>query len=86
MSLSVLEGLLSQPHAVSLMPRSIVAGLEPQGLGARFAVLDLQAGSFQSGLPPLGVVCPREAPPQLLREMLKLWRGTAHPGPAPVVQ
>lgn len=84
MSLSVLEGLLSQPQAVSLMPRSIVAGLEPQGRSARFAVLDLQAGSFQSALPPLGVVCSRQAPPQLLREMLKMWRGAGPASAAPL--
>lgn len=74
MSLSVLEGLLGQPQAVSLMPRSIVEHLGPDGRGARFAVLDLQPGSFQSALPPLGVVFAREAAPQLLGEMLRLWR------------
>lgn len=79
MSLAVLEGLLGQPQAVSLMPRSIVAGLEPQGGGARFAVLDLQPGSFQCALPPLGVVLRREAPPQLLGEMLRLWRVERRP-------
>lgn len=77
MSLSVLEGLLSQPQAVALLPRSIVADLDPGSSSARFVVLDMQADSFQCALPPLGVVCRREAAPQLLKEMLKLWRAEA---------
>ncbi len=73
-SLPVLEGLLSQPQAVALLPRSIVAGLDPGASSARFVLLDLQVGSFQCALAPLGVVFHREAAPQLLQEMLKLWR------------
>lgn len=66
-SLPVLEGLLTQPGAVSLVPRSILPGLRTQG---RVRVLDVQ---IEGRLPPLGAVYRRDRAPALLLEMLRLW-------------
>ncbi|MGE8442241.1 MAG: LysR family transcriptional regulator [Comamonas testosteroni] len=66
-SLPVLEGLLTQPGAVSLVPRSILPGLRSQG---RVRALDVR---IEGGLPPLGAVYRTDHAPALLQEMLRLW-------------
>lgn len=66
-SLPVLEGLLTQPGAVSLVPRSILPGLRSQG---RVRVLDVH---IEGRLPPLGVVYRSDRASALLQEMLRLW-------------
>jgi DNA-binding transcriptional LysR family regulator len=65
--LPVLEGLLTQPGAVSLVPRSILPGLRSQG---RVRALDVR---IEGGLPPLGAVYRTDHAPALLQEMLRLW-------------
>lgn len=70
-SLPVLEGLLQQPGAVSLMPRSMAAGLVAGGRVCRIAV-DLSAP-----LAPLGVAYRQLHVPVLLQDLLALARGTA---------
>ena len=72
-SLPVLRALLSQPLAVVLLPRSIVLGINT---AADLCVLDVQLGGAHSALAPLGVAYRKEGAPQLLREMLKLWRAS----------
>ena len=72
-SLPVLRALLSQPLAVVLLPRSIVPGINT---AADLCVLDVQLGGAHSALAPLGVAYRKEGAPQLLREMLKLWRAS----------
>jgi molybdate transport repressor ModE-like protein len=74
-SLPVLEGLLSQPGAVALVPRSIVPGLQGH---ARVCRLDVR---LSGALAPLGVVYRRDQAPALLAAMLALWPGLES-GPA----
>jgi len=73
-SLPVLQGLLAQPHAVTVVPRSIVPALGHGGPSAGVCMLDMALGREALVLAPLGVVYRREATPVLLREMLALWR------------
>lgn len=75
-SLPVLQGLLSQPKAVALVPRSIVRGLGPVRDADGIRVLDVRVDPAQRSLAPLGAVHHHERAPQLLREMLALWRAT----------
>ncbi|MEG0051690.1 MAG: LysR family transcriptional regulator [Comamonas sp.] len=77
-SLPVLEGLLTQPGAVSLVPRSILPGLRTQG---RVRVLDVR---IAGGLPPLGAVYRIDRAPSLLLEMLRLWQRLKLDHAAPV--
>lgn len=72
-SLAVLEGLLAQPQAVTVVPRSILPGLHPSGTSARVCVLDVVMADQEMALPPLGVVHAKVAMPALLRQMLGLW-------------
>lgn len=67
-SLPILEGLLSQPGAVALVPLSIAPGLQTH---ARVCRLDVR---LTGRLAPLGVVCRRDQAPALLTEMLSLCR------------
>lgn len=80
-SLPVLEGLLSHPHAVALVPRSIVPGLSHARPASGVCVLDVRVDRAAYALAHLGAVYRREAAPALLLEMLKLWRdhGSALP-------
>lgn len=64
LSLPVLEGLLQQPQAVSLLPRSILAGLQTSSRVCRLDV-DLWAP-----LAPLGVAYLQASPPMLLQALL----------------
>ncbi len=66
-SLPVLEGLLSQPGAVALVPLSIVPGLQGHASVCR---LDVRLDGV---LAPLGVVRLRDQAPVLLSGMLGLW-------------
>ena len=70
-SLPVLQGLLAQPHAVAVVPRSIVAALGQAGPSGGVCILDMACE--RAALAPLGVVYCSEAMPALLREMLALW-------------
>ena len=72
-SLPVLQGLLSQPHALALVPRSIVRGLGQAREAGGIQELDVRGDRTQRRLPPLGAVYQREGAPQLLREMLAVW-------------
>lgn len=76
-SLPVLEGLLTQPGAVSLVPRSILPGLRVQG---RVRVLDVR---IEGSLLPLGAVYRRDRAPALLQQMLRLWHRLKLPHGAP---
>lgn len=80
-SLPVLQGLLSQPQALALVPRSIVSGLGPARDAGGIQVLDVRVDPVQRSLAPLGAVHHRDSAPQLLREMLALW--SAAPAAAP---
>ena len=74
-SLPVLEGLLSQPGAVAVMPRSIVPRLGHAGPRAGVCILDMVLPEHEAlALAPLGAVYRGEATPALLLEMLALWR------------
>lgn len=76
-SLPVLEGLLSQPGAVAVMPRSIVPRLGHAGPRAGVCILDMVLPEHEAlALAPLGAVYRGEATPALLLEMLALWRAT----------
>lgn len=68
MSLSVLEGLLQQPGAVMLLPRSISTSMIA---GGRVRQLDV---SLAASLDPLGVVHNTERAPDLLRAFLSIAR------------
>lgn len=72
-SLAVLQGLLAQPGAVTVVPRSILPGLHPGVAAAGVCVLDMAVPRAALALPPLGVVHASEAMPALLRQMLGLW-------------
>lgn len=65
-SLPVLEGLLQQPGAVSLLPRSILAGLQTSRRVCRLDVVGLTAS-----LAPLGVAYVQTGPAQLLQSLLE---------------
>jgi DNA-binding transcriptional LysR family regulator len=75
-SLPSLEGLLSQPGAVALVPLSIAPGLQTH---ARVCRLDVR---LQGRLAPLGVVHRRDHAPALLSEMLRLCLQMLPPPPA----
>jgi DNA-binding transcriptional LysR family regulator len=75
-SLPILEGLLSQPGAVALVPLSIAPGLQTH---ARVCRLDVR---LQGRLAPLGVVHRRDHAPALLSEMLRLCLQMLPPPPA----
>ncbi|GGH58537.1 galactose-binding protein [Comamonas phosphati] len=77
-SLPVLEGLLTQPGAVSLVPRSILPGLRTQG---RVRVLDVH---IEGRLPPLGAAYRRDRAPVLLLDMLRLWHRLKLPHGVPM--
>lgn len=72
-SLPVLQGLLAQPGAVTLVPRSIMPALHHAGSLAGVCMLDMALTREALALAPLGAVYRREAKPTLLREMLALW-------------
>lgn len=76
-SLPVLEGLLSQPRAVVLAPRSIVPGLGHARASAGIRILDMVVDRTRFALADLGAVHRREAAPPLMLEMLGLWRACA---------
>lgn len=76
-SLSVLEGLLSQPGAVALVPCSIVPGFQ---VHARVCRLDVR---MDGALAPLGVVHRHDQVPALLAEMLRLWPQVISPQDLP---
>lgn len=79
-SLPVLEGLLGHPRAVALVPRSIVPGLAHDRPAGGIRILDMAVDRAAFALADLGVVHAREPAPQLLQDLLKLWRA-AHPLP-----
>lgn len=72
-SLPVLQGLLAQPGAVTVVPRSIMPALHHAGSLAGVCMLDMALTREALALAPLGVVYRREAKSGLLREMLALW-------------
>lgn len=72
-SLPVLQGLLAQHRAVTVVPRSIMPALHHAGPLAGVCMLDMALPREALALAPLGVVYRREAKPALLREMLALW-------------
>ncbi|HQQ71182.1 MAG TPA: LysR family transcriptional regulator, partial [Alicycliphilus sp.] len=72
-SLPVLKGLLAQPGAVTLVPRSILPALYHGGPAAGGCLLDMRVDARLLALAPLGVAHRREAAPTLLREMLQPW-------------
>ena len=72
-SLAVLEGLLTQPQAVTVVPRSILPGLHPNSKSAKVCVLNVVMADNEMALPPLGVVHAKAAMPALLQQMLSLW-------------
>ncbi len=74
-SLPVIEGLLQQPQAVSLLPLSILAGLQGNGRVCRLDV-DLSAS-----LAPLGVACVQTSPSLLLQSLLAPARQARASGP-----
>ncbi|WP_404300356.1 LysR family transcriptional regulator [Alicycliphilus denitrificans] len=76
-SLPVLQGLLGQPQAVVLAPRSIVPGLSHARASAGVCMLDMEVDRTAFALAHLGVVHRREPVPPLLREMLGLWSAPA---------
>lgn len=78
-SLPVLQGLLSAPQAVALVPRSILPGLGHDRPSAGIGLLDVQVNQQAFALAHLGVVYRREAAPPLLMDMLKLWRTSERP-------
>lgn len=78
--LPVLQGLLAQPRAVTVVPRSILPGLRHAGPSAKVSMLDMALAHEALALAPLGAVYRREAAPALLLEMLDLWRAS---GPSP---
>lgn len=73
-SLPVLRGLLGQPQALGLVPRSIAHGLVQAQDAGGIRMLDVRVDPAQRSLAPLGAVYHRERAPLLLREMLALWR------------
>lgn len=75
-SLPVLQGLLSAPGAVCLMPRSIVSGLGHGQAAGGICLLDVRVDAQSVKLAPLGVAYHRETAPSLLRDMLDLWPST----------
>nr|WP_328706764.1 LysR family transcriptional regulator [Cupriavidus necator] len=68
MSLSVLEGFLQQPGAVTLLPRSVSTGMVASG---RVCELDI---AITAPLDPLGVVHSTEGAPDLLQAFLSIAR------------
>ena len=72
-SLPVLEGLLSQPGAVTVVPRSILPALHHGGPSPGVCLLDIALAPETLALAPLGMAYRSEAMPALLREMLALW-------------
>jgi len=72
-SLPVLEGLLSQPGAVTVVPRSILPALHHGGPSPGVCLLDMVLAPEALALAPLGMAYRSEAMPALLREMLALW-------------
>ncbi|WP_137895212.1 LysR family transcriptional regulator [Ramlibacter sp. 2FC] len=68
LSLPVLEGLLHQPGAVTLLPRSMCANLLA---GGRVCRLDV---AFSAPLAPLGVAYPQAGGSALLQDLLALAR------------
>lgn len=75
-SLPVMQGLLSAPQAVALVPRSIVPGLGHDRSSGGICILDVRNRGNAFALAPLGVVHRHDATPPLLLEMLKLWRAS----------
>lgn len=74
LSLPVLEGLLQQPQAVAMLPRSIVRGLQSSG---RVTLLDVQ---LKAAMAPLGVAYrPRQAPALLERLLAPARRARGTP-------
>lgn len=71
LSLPVLEGLLQQPGAVALLPRSMCAGLLA---GGRVCRLDV---ALSAPLAPLGVAYPSAHAAALLQSLLALARQTS---------
>ncbi len=69
LSLPVLEGLLQQPGAVALLPRSMSAGLLTGGRVCRLDVV------LSAPLAPLGVAYPQANAAALLQSLLALARG-----------
>jgi len=79
LSLPVLRGLLAQPGAVTLVPRSFLPALHPGGRADDVGVLDMALAPEALVLAPLGVAHAREAAPALLRDMLAPWPHTPAP-------
>ncbi|MBS0506982.1 MAG: LysR family transcriptional regulator [Proteobacteria bacterium] len=69
-SLPVLEALLAQPAAVTLVPRSIVPRLSHADPCAGICILDMAVDHAAFALAPLGAAYRREARPALLLQML----------------
>lgn len=78
-SLPVMQGLLSAPQAVALVPRSIVPGLGHDRSSGGICILDVRDRGSAFALAPLGVVHRSDAAPPLLLEMLRLWRASSVP-------
>jgi molybdate transport repressor ModE-like protein len=79
MSLPVLIGLLSHPHAVVLVPRSVVPGLRLAAPSGGLCILNIGTRREAYALGPLGVAYRREATPALLQEVLQLYREQVAP-------
>ena len=73
-SLPVLQGLLSVPKAVSLVPRSVLPALGHGRSSSGISILDMQVNQDAFKLADLGVARSGGAAPVLLLEMLELWR------------
>ena len=73
-SLPVLQGLLSAPRAVSLVPRSVLPALRHGRFSPGICILDMQVDQDAFKLADLGVARSGHAAPVLLLEMLELWR------------
>lgn len=76
-SLPVLQGMLSAPGAVSLVPRSVLAALGYGAPSPGICILDIQVNQPALRLADLGVARSRDAAPALLLEMLELWRSSS---------
>lgn len=76
-SLPVLQGMLSAPGAVSLVPRSVLAALGYGAVSPGICILDIQVNQHALRLADLGVARSSDAAPALLLEMLELWRSSS---------
>lgn len=76
MSLPVMLGLLSHPHAVGMVPRSMVPGLGLEASTSGLCILNIGSRREACALAPLGVAYRRDAAPALLQELLTLYHDT----------